>query len=287
MSAQDKIEGPNLSIVIPCFNVGAKIKRAVNSCLRFSSLSVEVIIVDDASSDNTLHFLNDYRNDGRVRIVELKKNQGASNARNCGKSLATGSYLGFLDADDYYLENACTDIANAIANRPDVEVYCFGYLINGKQSPLPRSTVLHTEFIRRKFSNTNTIVSRRAAIHGIDFDTNYHVGEDTLFWFTLLLTRRSAYFKNSIAFYDYDPKLNWVVEHPLLAVDLVRMGVEENEAREIRMLLKKNINMKRAFARSDSIFKTFKKTGLRGVIFWIAGPEYFRIFWTLKSKFKK
>lgn len=273
-----------LSIIIPCYNAGKKIERAIDSCLQFSDFSVEVVVVNDASTDDTELKLKRYESDHRVKVISFEKNRGASSARNQGISTAQGEFVLFLDADDYFLKTASSEISSSLESNPEVDVYCFGYVINDRKSPKPDSDALYLEFMRKKFSNTNTILTRRVALAGHVFEEKYRIGEDTLFWFKLLLQKRSAYFEKYVAYYDYVPKLNLVDRHPMLEIDLEAMGVSRESAEEIRSALEKNTNMKKAFGRVDSLGTVFKKMGIRGLVFWVIGPSLFGLLWTLKHK---
>jgi glycosyltransferase involved in cell wall biosynthesis len=277
---------PFLSIVIPCHNAGAKISRAIESCLRLRDFSFEIIVVDDASTDDTQTKLSSYVDDRRLNVTKFEGNQGASSARNFGVSIARGEFIIFLDADDYFLENASRDFYAAIEENPHLDLYCFGYMINGKKSPKPDSSALHLEFIRKKFSNTNTFLVRRKALNGHSFEKKYRVGEDTLFWFKLLLERPSGYFEKYVAYYDYIPKLNLVDRHPILDLDLENMGVSQKDAKEIRNAVTRNTDMKKAFGRADPIRISFQKLGVRGLVYWLLGPGLFRPVWNLKHKLK-
>jgi glycosyltransferase involved in cell wall biosynthesis len=91
-----------VSVVMPCFNCGLTLQRAFSSILRQSSRPAEVILIDDASSDNTWTELREIENSypGWVKLVPLVQNRGAASARNAGWAVTTQPYIAFLDADD-------------------------------------------------------------------------------------------------------------------------------------------------------------------------------------------
>lgn len=94
--------GDFVSVIIPTYNRAGTLVRAVNSVLHQGHANLEVIIVDDASMDDTEAVVTTLA-DPRVRYVRLAKNRGASNARNEGLRLAKGDYLAFQDSDDEWL----------------------------------------------------------------------------------------------------------------------------------------------------------------------------------------
>ena len=91
---------PKVSIIIPCFNALPFIKTTLDRVLHQSYRNIEIIVVDDGSTDGTLNFLNTL--DRSKLIVKSNKGKGACAARNYGLELATGDYIQFLDADDFF-----------------------------------------------------------------------------------------------------------------------------------------------------------------------------------------
>ena len=90
---------PLVSVIIPTHNHGAVVGEAIASVLEQTIAAVEVIVVDDGSTDATPEALNAFASDGRVRYVR-QPHSGPSSARNLGIELSRGSFLMFLDADD-------------------------------------------------------------------------------------------------------------------------------------------------------------------------------------------
>lgn len=105
-----------LSIIIPVYNVERYIKKCLLSILAqekdFNNL-IEIIIIDDGSTDQSPAIINEFRNKDFLYII-TQKNQGLSNARNTGFSLAKGKYIWFVDSDDCIISNAITMILSII-----------------------------------------------------------------------------------------------------------------------------------------------------------------------------
>ena len=89
-----------VSVVIPCYNAARWVAEAVESCLKQTYPAVEVIVVDDGSTDDSLEVLTAY---GHSILIEAGPNRGGNHARNRGFELSRGEYVQFLDADDYLL----------------------------------------------------------------------------------------------------------------------------------------------------------------------------------------
>lgn len=113
---------PSISLVVPCHNHAATLPRALASALRQSGL-LEVIVVDDRSTDDTLGVLDDWiGNDKRIRAVHLENNVGPGVARNAGVKVARGSHVSFLDADDEFLVDFFCEALDIFAGNSDVRV---------------------------------------------------------------------------------------------------------------------------------------------------------------------
>lgn len=93
---------PYFSIIIPVFNAETYIKNAIENILSQTEEDWELIIVNDASKDMTKSICDYYANlDSRIQVINLPENGGVANARNIGLSKAKGTYLGWVDVDDY------------------------------------------------------------------------------------------------------------------------------------------------------------------------------------------
>ena len=105
---------PIVSVIIPSYNAADYIAQTLESVLAQTLTDIEVIVVDDGSTDNTRNIVADFANkDPRLMLVE-QANQFAGVARNNGMSKARDKYLYFLDADDYIESNALEELVNAI-----------------------------------------------------------------------------------------------------------------------------------------------------------------------------
>lgn len=95
----------SVSIIVPCYNVAAYLDQCMESLAGQSMEDIEIICVNDGSSDRTAEILREWRDrDGRVRVID-RKNSGVSAARNSGMEAAAGKYIGFVDPDDVVERN--------------------------------------------------------------------------------------------------------------------------------------------------------------------------------------
>ncbi len=117
---------PKISIIVPIYNAEKYMKKCIDSILNQTLNDIEVILVNDGSSDNSATIADNYaKNDLRVRVIH-QKNSGPSVARNNGIKLATGKYIGFVDSDDYIENNMYERLFN-IANHNQVQLAMCNY----------------------------------------------------------------------------------------------------------------------------------------------------------------
>ena len=91
-----------ISVIVPVYNVAPYLARCLDSLINQTLKDIEIICIDDKSTDNSLEILHKYeQTDKRIRVIALDKNSGVATARNAGIDAATGEYLGFVDSDDY------------------------------------------------------------------------------------------------------------------------------------------------------------------------------------------
>ena len=124
-SGEDKMscEQIKLSVIVPVYNVEPYIRRCLDSILAQTYENLEIILVDDGSTDRSGEICDAYQaKDGRIQVIH-KKNGGIVSARTAGVLCATGEYTTFADSDDWVEEKACEAMVNTLKRyRPDVLV---------------------------------------------------------------------------------------------------------------------------------------------------------------------
>ncbi|WP_295731811.1 glycosyltransferase family 2 protein [uncultured Limosilactobacillus sp.] len=120
------MNNPEISIIVPVYNVQDRLEKCINSLLEQTFTNIEIILVNDGSTDNSLYICKKYfEMDGRIKLIS-QKNQGLSKARNTGIENATADLLMFVDSDDYVGENFCKDAIYNM-NHYDSDMVFFGY----------------------------------------------------------------------------------------------------------------------------------------------------------------
>ncbi len=118
---------PLVSVVVPMWNVEAFVEECVNSILRQTMESFELLLIDDASTDRTREICRPYESeDSRLRIICLTENQGLSQARNLGITKARGKYIAFIDSDDFVAPDYLA-VLFRFAESENADVVSMGY----------------------------------------------------------------------------------------------------------------------------------------------------------------
>lgn len=187
LSNYEKSSTPLVSVIIPFYNRTELTFRAIKSVLDQNYPAVEIIVVNDGSTDciqNLINFLNGIDN---VIYIALSVNSGPAKARNAGIEVATGLFLAFLDSDDTWAEQKLAYQVRIMLS----EGWKFSHTSywrhntqSGRQT-LKHSGVLNYFFPMPVFHcgiATPTVLVEKAALGEMRFPENIRVGEDTLLW---------------------------------------------------------------------------------------------------------
>lgn len=117
-----------ISIIMSAYNAQKTIEKAINSCLNQSYKDIEVIVVNDCSTDNTKQIVEDLANkDSRVKLINHEVNKGAGLARRAGIENIKGEYMTFLDSDDYLKKNCLKKLYDALI-KYNVDIVAPGFI---------------------------------------------------------------------------------------------------------------------------------------------------------------
>jgi glycosyltransferase involved in cell wall biosynthesis len=160
---------PKVSVIIPTYNRAGLLKRAIQSVLNQIYQDFEIIIVDDASTDNTENVIESFK-EHRIRYIKHESNKGAAVARNTGIKFANENYIAFQDSDDEWLPGKLEKQMEIIEHAsPRVGVVYTGYrrIIGNKETYFPPSWVnkrendIHKELLKNRFIGIPTALIRR------------------------------------------------------------------------------------------------------------------------------
>lgn len=274
-----------LSVVMPVFNREKFLSKSISSVKYLSNLSYELIIVDDGSVDNSILVAeeeivkNDIKN---YKIIRSTENQGVSNARNKGINNSVGEYILFLDSDDELLPEAGELILQGIDSNYDV--VCYGYLVNGVKSPLPKSENLFLDFLENKFSNTNTIMCKRKTLNTLRFREGFPIGEDTDFWARLLFSNFSKIYINGyLAMYNFSPRAKYAEKHPFFDITLWELDIDEKIKKHIYDKYMHHKLYLQAANRKILFKDLLKKKSIVLIFLYIFGQKGFLFLWNVRN----
>ncbi|CAG9613764.1 Undecaprenyl-phosphate 4-deoxy-4-formamido-L-arabinose transferase [Bacillus rhizoplanae] len=187
-----------VSVIIPVYNAGKYITQCIESLLNQTLQECEFIFINDGSTDNSRKVIEKYKKlDDRITLIN-QENQGVSIARNTGLHVATGEYVGFVDADDHIEKDMYEILYNsAKQGNCDVVISNFKGEMEGHKVivkyPFPVNIILKTDYIEQellpyflKTENLNTVVNK---IYGnklirennVKFPEKVALGEDGMF----------------------------------------------------------------------------------------------------------
>ena len=166
------MSAPRVSVILPAYNRADLVGRAIDSVLAQTWQDLELIVVDDCSTDDTRAALERYRDTPRVRLVFSDTNRGGSGARNLGIAHATGALIAFQDSDDIWLPHKLAAQVAALDSNPRAGLcYCGALHSAGNKSfyiPEPVFDRLEgdmsDEIMRRNTTSTQTLLIRRAVL---------------------------------------------------------------------------------------------------------------------------
>ena len=163
-----------VSVIVPTFNRKKTIIRAINSILNQTYIDVEIIVVDDCSTDDTQKVVNSL-NSNKIKYVKHDKNRGACAARNTGIKLAKGEYIAFLDSDDEWLPEKLEKQINFLKSNDADIVFCshISYHDN-KKIIFPNHKIYNNDLFKKllygNFITTGSILGKAECFHKVNFD---------------------------------------------------------------------------------------------------------------------
>ncbi|MBR0353408.1 MAG: glycosyltransferase [Oscillospiraceae bacterium] len=250
------MDGALISTIVPVYNARSTIRKCIDSILGQTYSNMEIILVDDGSTDGSLDICNEYMaRDSRIKVIH-KDNGGVSSARNTGLSAAAGDYIAFVDADDYLEKEMYGSLIGRIMEDSSDIAICNLYYED------PQGNILHAfshaDFTFDKSSYPeysyfipsiagyvwNRLYSRNVIWYEPDrhvaFDPEITIAEDGLFGYEIFNNNPSVR-------YSYiDSRLYHYVVNPESAVnrrfDLDKLSYFDAIGKEIEMLDDEGLN---------------------------------------------
>lgn len=185
---------PSISIITPCFNSEKTIEKCILSIKNQNYSDIEHIIIDGLSTDKTIEIIKKYSGTYNMKW-QSEKDTGIADAMNKGFRLATGTFVSWIDADNYYDENVCEHIINKINSNPEVDIIC-GYVdVVDDKTIKTFKPDFPFNFKKSLTKNTGGIPVQPGVFFKKNlfdtvggFDTTYKIAGDYDFWVKVLKT---------------------------------------------------------------------------------------------------
>ena len=211
---------PKLSVIIPLYNKAPYIRKALESVLAQTYADYELIIIDDGSTDGSAEIAEAILQDPASRLIALSPNRlirqansGVSAARNTGVAQASGEYIAFLDADDWWNPTYLERMVQLIEDYPEAGLYACNYVYY-KPGKTHVALNIPTGYINypKAYYESNampvctgaTIMPKRVFDEMGGFPMGIKLGEDFLLWFKTAMHYPVAFLNEPLAYYNND-----------------------------------------------------------------------------------
>ena len=250
------------SVIIPVYNVERQLNRCLDSVAHQNRDDLEVIIVDDGSTDGSGMICDDYAGKYDNFNVIHQDNKGLSGARNAGLEIAGGEWILFLDADDYWAEDYLDVIDETIRKHPS-EYYKFNYeKVFDDRKPIRNALIVENEYIElAEEADRLSFLTDRVLVYSVGWeahtgvykkslideycirftDTKRVFAEDMLFTMEYILHVRNAYLICNFLYmyYTREGSLSINADNDTVLPRLYNLlGIFENEIRQYKVLRK-------------------------------------------------
>lgn len=224
-----------ISIILPIYNSEKYLSETLESLINQTFADIEIICIDDCSTDKSLDILNSYADkDPRIHVLKNEVNKGPGATRNRALDIAQGDYILFLDSDDYLTQNACEVLYNqAVKNKNDMVLFNFCRITGNKTQISDRLSVFEPYIgknIKLRNLGINFFISTYpwAQMYSKDFlgkneirFSNHKCCEDDIFVIKAFLNSESASICPQ-ALYYYRIRKDSQMRKPELYMDVIK-----------------------------------------------------------------
>lgn len=247
MGIIQEVFNPVVSVIVPMYNAEKYIERCLNSITKQVYTNIEIVLVNDCSTDKTDEICNHYKKkDQRVKYIENKKNLGVSTTRNIGILNSKGQYILFVDSDDYIDDN-CVDILIHCVQEHDADLVLFGcdLLIKGNRKECffynsqKSNTIDKKDAFKRLFDGNDKIraiwgkMIKRELFSELLFPDGMRFGED-MYVTSELIQKAKNIFQVNKNMYIYNQDVGSLVRSPFSKEKLEMVAVAEKWIKDVQ-----------------------------------------------------
>lgn len=173
---------PLVSVIIPAFNASETIISCLNSVILQTYSNIEIIIIDDGSTDNTLDIVKEYKEIENITNLQIVSqiNSGPSAARNLGIKMATGEFIAFLDSDDTWTLNKIEKQIQVFQSKKNAILV--GTLTKYITSKKLIEQISFKKLLRKNYFSTPTVICKSDVLKEFQFNHKQKYSEDYRLW---------------------------------------------------------------------------------------------------------
>ena len=243
---------PLVSVVVPVFNGAQYIEACLQSILQQDYPALEVIVVDDGSTDQTESLV---RNFSKNVVYVRQENSGSAVARNLGVQIARGDLIAFNDSDDLWAPHRLKQQVKFLSGQTEYQAVCGRFMAVPDEFTLDdaalqryqseaivdpeKSGWTYLRVLETSIYHIDTVLVKKAAMETIRFNPDYRRGQDFDFWLQLLHVTPIAQLDNLYAFYRQNPGSITKKPHlrnyraEILTAALQKYGAKDQLGREL------------------------------------------------------
>lgn len=187
-----------ISVIIPVYNVALYLPKCIESVQAQQYSNLEIILIDDGSTDESGRICDDYaKKDCRIKVIH-KPNRGAADAKNVGLKAATGTYLSFVDSDDYLESDAYNHMIHVLQNNNADIVQCSYrdvYTDHTVEHVLNKSVMKQIDFLAL-FTEDWTCallwdkLYKRSLFEGVYFETDHKIDDEYFTYYGVINSKK-------------------------------------------------------------------------------------------------
>lgn len=219
---------PLVTVIIPCYNTETFVAETIESCLNSSYTPLEILVVDDGSTDNSVQIIKDIASKNSTVSYIYQENKGLSGARNTGIANAKGDFIMFLDADDLIYAKKIELQVSFLQDNPQYDLVACGFARTDERGEIlynifanQRAIQLSEILISSQFPVHTALVRRSAIVNIGYFDTKLRAAEDWDYWCRMAMKNHKMY----------------LLAQPLCTYRLLDDAMTANAPRQTKMLL--------------------------------------------------
>lgn len=196
-------KGELVSIVLPVYNGEKYIALSIESCLQQTHKNIELIIVNDCSTDATSKIINQYaQNDFRIRVIDNIENKKLPASLNIGHRQAKGNFITWTSDDNIYELNAIEVMLNQIFEKKADVAYCDFFLIDNNGDKIREVKLLEIEnMIFGNFIACCFLYKKEVFVRNVEYNENLYLAEDYDFWLRAILHSRYTQINRALYYY--------------------------------------------------------------------------------------